>query len=249
MYVMAIRKGEKSMQPYRLALCEDDPQESAHLEALCGQLLSRRGISYTLARFASADELREVLERDLSAFDLLLLDIQMEGMNGMELAHLLHDQKAPVRFLFITGCPDYALEGHQVHPVHYLLKPVDPQALDEALAQDWETHCGSRPILFRQKGKSVFLPAEDIRYMESTNRSIIVHTPEEDLAFPLSLTDAERLTPPGLFARCHNSYLVNLDQVREVDRMALRLRDGTRLPVGRRYYQNFQAALIRRINR
>ena len=150
------------MAPYRLAVCEDDPAERRQLQALCGRLLSRREIPHTLTAFASAGALAEELERDPAAFDLLLLDIQMEGMTGMELAHILHDRHMPVRVLFVTGCPDYALEGHQVHPVHYLLKPVEPAALDEVLYQDWEAHCGARSVMFRQGSRAVLLPLEEI---------------------------------------------------------------------------------------
>lgn len=237
------------MDPYRLAICEDNPAERQHLESLCDQLLSQREIPHTIARFASAGELAAELERNCTVFDLLLLDIQMKGMNGMELAHMLHNRRAPVRMLFVTGCPDYALESYQVHPVHYLLKPVEPAALDEALYRDWEAHCGACPMVFRRGSQTVFLPLEEICYIESVNRCVVVHTAGESQTFPLSLTGVERLTPPGRFSRCHNSYLVNLDQVRAVERTCVILQGGVRLPVGRRYYQDFQSALVRRVNR
>ena len=236
------------MAPYRLAVCEDEPAERRQLQALCSRMLSRREIPHTLTAFASAGALAEELERDPAAFDLILLDIRMEGMTGMELAHVLHDRHMPVRVLFVTCCPDYALEGHQVHPVHYLLKPVEPAALDEVLYQDWEAHCGARSVMFRQGSRAVLLPLEEISHIESDNRSVRVHTAGEVHTFSLSLAEAERLVPPGRFCRCHKSYLVNLDQVREVGRASVTLRDGTCLPVGRRYYREFQSTLIRRLN-
>lgn len=237
------------MAAYHLAICEDDPAERVHLQTLCGELLSARQIDHTLTLFASAEALAEALERDADGFDLLLLDIQMAGMSGMELAKTLFARHVPVRFLFITGCADYALEGHSVHPVHYLLKPVEPEALDEALYRDWQAHHQARAIMFRLGGKTVSLPVEDISYMESLNRMVIVHLPGEEHTFPITLTDAERMAPPGLFARCHNSFLINLDQVKQVGRTEVLLRDGIRLPVGRRFYRSFQSALVRRVNR
>ena len=137
------------MGVYRLAICEDDPGEREFLCSLCGELLSARHIPHVLTPFSSAEDLAETLERDSRAFDLLLLDIQMDGMSGMELAQALYRRRAPVRFLFITGCADYALEGYQVHPVHYLLKPVDRSSLEEALLQDWESHHQPEAFLLR----------------------------------------------------------------------------------------------------
>ena len=237
------------MAAYHLAICEDDPDERAHLEALCSSLLSARQIDHTLSPFASAEALAEALEGDTGRFDLLFLDIQMAGMSGMELARTLYAQHVPVRFLFITGCADYALEGHSVHPVHYLLKPVELEALDQALYRDWQAHHQARAMIFRMGGKTVSLPAGDISYMESLNRMVIVHLPGEEHAFPITLADAERMALPALFARCHNSFLVNLDQVKSVGRTEVLLRDGSKLPVGRRFYRSFQSALVRRINR
>ena len=237
------------MAAYRLAICEDDPAERAHLEQLCTALLSARRIEHTLALFARADALAEVLEREEGRFDLLILDIQMEGLSGMELAKRLYERRAPVSVLFITGCADYALEGHSVHPVHYLLKPVEPDALDEALYRDWREHHQPSAMLLRSGGRTVSLPVNEIRYLESLNRMVVAHLSQEQPAFPITLLDAQRLAPPGAFARCHNSYLVNLDWVKEVVRTEVLLRDGTRLPVGRRYYREFQSALVRRVNR
>ena len=237
------------MAIYRLAVCEDDPVERAHLGELCTKLLSARGIDHTLALFDSADALAEALDRDGRCFDLLLLDIQMDGMSCMELAKELYAKRLPVSILFITGCADYALEGHSVHPVHYLLKPVEPERLDEALYRDWQARHQAKAIIFHQGGRTVSLRVEDVTYMESLNRMVIVHLPEEEHTFSITLANAERLTPPGLFARCHNSFLVNLDWVKEVGRTQVLLRNGMRMPVGRRFYQSFQSALVRRINR
>ena len=188
------------------------------------------------------------LDREPEAFDLLLLDIQMEGMTGMELAHALRERGNQVSILFLTGCADYALEGYGVHPVHFLLKPVEREALAGALRLDWERSHRSRAVVLRSGGRTVSLPTADIRYIESINRSAVVHLTEGERSFPLTMAQMERLTPADAFARCHNSFLVNLAHVAEAGRAGVRLRDGEQLPVGRRYYQSFQTAFIRYLN-
>ncbi len=77
----------------------------------------------------------------------------------------------------------------------------------------------------------------------------MVHLTDGEKSFPLSLAEVERQLPAGQFCRCHNSYLVNLEQVEEIQRTELLLRDGTSLPVGRTYYKSFQSAFIRYMNR
>lgn len=236
------------MQPYRLAICEDDPVEGQHLLSLCDNIFSANQIEYTAQHFLNTETLSQVLEQNSKAFDLLLLDIQMKGQSGMDLAKELYRRHVPVRFLFITGCSEYALKGYEVHPIHYLLKPVEPETLEEVLLRDWEENCRAKNLLFRSGGKTLTLPVADICYMESRNHTLAVCTTESEYTFPLSLSEAESLAPPGAFYRCHNSFLVNIRQVEEIRRTSLRLRDGSELPVGRRYYRAFQTAFIHFIN-
>ena len=237
------------MAAYRLAVCEDDPAARAHVGSLCSELLGEWGVEHAVALFPSAEALEERLRREPDAFDLLILDIQMEGMTGMELARALRELGSEVSILFLTGRADYALEGYNVHPVHFLLKPVDREALAGALRLDWERNHRPKALALRSGGRTVSLPTAEIQYIESINRSVVVHLVSGEQAFPLTMTQAERLTPADLFARCHNSFLVNLAHVAEVGRAGVLLRSGAQLPVGRRYFQSFQTAFIRYLNR
>ena len=236
------------MAVYRLAVCEDDGLTRARVEALCGEILTEWGTSYTVASFSRAEALLERLREKPEAFDLLLLDIQLEGMTGMELARALRELGSEVSILFLTGRADYALEGYDVHPVHFLLKPVDRAALAGALRLDWARNHEPRAVVLRAGGRTISLPTAEIRYLESINRSVVVHLTDGEQTFPLTMTQAERLTPAGQFARCHNSFLVNLSHVAEVGRTVVQLRNGEQLPMGRRYCQSFQTAFIRHLN-
>lgn len=236
------------MQPYRLAICEDDPLEAGSLRALCEEILTQRQVPHRVRLFSSAEALAQALEQNGAAFDLLLLDIEMPGKSGMDLARELYHRQTPVRLLFITGNPAYALEGYEVHPVHYLLKPVDRDTLAEVLLRDWQTHRQPAALVLHYARKTLTLPADDILYMESHNHTVTIHTVRGDYPVPVPLADVERLAPPDRFSRCHNSYLVHLGQVAQIGRTGLLLRSGARLPVGRRYYDSFQAAFVRYIN-
>lgn len=234
---------------YRLAVCEDDDAIRGELDALCREILEEAGISYTVNLFPSAEELEKALSSQADPFDLLLLDIQMQGMTGMELAKALRLRGDRVSIIFITGCEDYLREGYSVQPVHFLLKPVSRQALAGALRTDWELNHKPKNIVLRIAGKTVSLPLSDIRYIESFNHSVVVHQADKTPSYPLSLTEVERLLPSGQFSRCHNSYLVNMEYVDEFVRRELFLRGGERLPMGRTYYKAFQSAFVRYMNR
>ena len=195
-----MQKGETLLEPYRLAICEDDPRERQSLESLCREILRKRGIPGEVASYPS------------------------------------------------TEAAEYALEGYQVNPIHYLLKPVNQRDLERVLVGDWERNHRGKTLLFRQGTKWVALAVEDILYIESLNRNVVVHTDKAQHTFSMTLTEVEAMVPGGGFAKCHNSFLVNFRRVEEIGRTSLRLRSGEELPMGRRFYRDFQTAFVRFIN-
>ena len=108
---------------YRLAVCEDEEQARAALCALCGEILDGWGVEHSVAAFSSAEELEGALGAG-ERFDLLCLEILMEGKTGMELAKQLRGWDEDVSLLFITSSSDFLKDGYAVRPIQYLFKPV-----------------------------------------------------------------------------------------------------------------------------
>lgn len=234
------------MSPYRIAVCEDDRCDRELLTSLLQTLNSSSRLEVSC--YESADALRSSLEGGTPPFDLYLLDIQLPGASGLELGRWLYAQGVRNRVVFVTVSAEYALEGYDAHPLHYLLKPIGREALAAALSLAQES---ARPqtAQFRCGRRTVSLPLDDIRYMESRDHGVVVFLGEQTRPFPQSLTEAERSLPVEMFARCHKSYLVNLSWVEECGRGGVVLRDGVRLPVSRTFYRSFQSALVRWLNR
>ncbi len=234
------------MQTYSIALCDDDESARRELSELCRDILAELNIENSITAFDSAERLREALNG--TRFDLLILDIQMKGMTGMELARELRRNNDRVSVIFISACDEYLREGYEVQPVHFLLKPVDRDALAGALRLDWRLNHSPRAISLCIGGRSIGLVLSDVDYIESLNHRIIVHTASGSAEYYSSLSKLEKQLPSGNFARCHNSFLVNLDRVREIRRTEIMLKNGALLPVGRTYYKSFQSAFITFIN-
>ena len=188
------------------------------------------------------------MDTESCPFELLILDIQMEGMTGMELARSLRDKGNRVSIIFVTACEDYLSEGYGVQPIHFLLKPVRREALASAIHTDLKLNYIPKTVVVHIGNKLVHLSLSDIRYIESYNHSIVIHQSTDNSTYYFSLSDFEKQLPMGQFARCHNSYLVNLDEVREIGRTELSLQSGETLPMGRTYYKAFQSAFVRYIN-
>ena len=235
-----------TVSAYRVALCEDEAAERGQIIGLCREVFAAQGVEAEIVPFPSADALL-ALGAGSDAFDLYLLDIRMPGTTGLELARQLYRRGVRDQIVFLTGSAEYALEGHDVNPLHYLLKPVGREQLEEALRRALEKR-GMESVLFQWGGKTVPVPARDIRYLESRNHGVVVHLADSEQFFAMPLTEAERRVPAGMFRRCHISYLVNLNWVRHASHAGVVLTDGRRLPMSRTFYSEFQKAVVHRLN-
>lgn len=164
--------GEK-MDAYRIAICDDDDIIRENLCSLCSDILTDDSVEYELEPFCSAQELEKRLNSENCPFDLLILDIQMDGMTGMELARSLREKGNRVSIIFVTACEDYLSEGYGVQPIHFLLKPVRRGALASAIYTDLKLNYIPKTVVVHIGNKLVHLSFSDIRYVESYNHSIV----------------------------------------------------------------------------
>lgn len=246
---MHVIAGEK-MNTYRIAVCDDDPVMREQLHSFCRELLDGECIPYAITAFPSAAELEKRMNSDVEKpFNLLILDIQMNGMTGLELARSLRSKDDRISIIFVTACDNYLSEGYDVQPIHFLLKPICREALANAIRTDLKLNYLPKAVTLSIGNKILHFSVSEIRYVESYNHNIIIHQSSGNSnTYYLSLTEFEKQLPKGHFSRCHNSFLVNLSRVKEIGRTDLTLRNGDMLPVGRTYYKAFQSAFIRYIN-
>lgn len=108
---------------YTVAVCEDQKDTREEAAALCGEVLTDLEIEHRIAAFSSAEDLETQLLSG-ERFDLLCLDILMDGESGMEFAKKLRMTDDRTSILFLTGSSEYLKDGYEVRPIQYLLKPV-----------------------------------------------------------------------------------------------------------------------------
>ena len=236
------------MSEYRVALCEDEAVERDQIAGLCRDIFSALGVEAEVVPFPSADDLRRAVEAGRTAFDLYLLDIQMrEGASGLDLARQLYHWGVQDKIIFLTGSLEYAIQGYDVEPLHYLLKPVSRERMEEGLQRALRKR-GPRMVRFQRSGKVVSLPVPEIRYLESRDHGIAVYLRDGVQTFSISLAEAEQLLPRGIFRRCHKSYLVNLNWVSHASHSGVYLKDDSQIPMGRAFYTEIQNSIVHRLN-
>ena len=117
---------------YRLAICDDNQTDAAYLQTLLKRWAASAGTALNMESFPSAEAFLFRYEEDRS-FDLLLLDIEMGQMSGVELARKIRQENRLVQIVFITGYMEYISEGYDVEALHYLIKPVTEEKLRTVL--------------------------------------------------------------------------------------------------------------------
>ena len=118
---------------YRIAVCEDEEQTRQEVCVQCRQAMEMLGISGEVTPFSCAEELEAALRAAPDPFDLLVLDIQLGGKTGLELARDRRKLDDQVNIIFITNCEAYIPKGYAVRPILFLMKPLSPAELREAI--------------------------------------------------------------------------------------------------------------------
>lgn len=222
-----------------IALCDDESSQIQNLRRLIGQWSKDKPFVVDLAEYESAEQF--LFAYADNPCDLLLLDVEMGGINGVELAKKLRAEGDMLPVVFVTGYSEYMSEGYDVEALHYLLKPVDEKKLFAVLnryAMRREKH---KEIVMEVLDKTMHVPEDSVVYIEAFGRKTQVHLSDKTvLDCNRSLGGFEGLG----FVRCHRSYLVNLRYVGGISRTAVLLDGGGEIPLSRRLYHSVNQAFI-----
>ena len=184
-------------------------------------------------------------------FDILILDIQMEEMSGIEVARILRINQEKTILIFVTALKEYAAEAFEVSAFSYLLKPVEPEKFCRVFGSACgevrkRESAGGEQLFFQTKARSFVVPKKEILYVESHKRKVEIHTLGESITVYATMKSMEGLLGDGFF-RCHRGYLVNLAYVAEYGTGAVRLKNGESVYLAREKYSEFGKAYTKYI--
>ena len=226
----------------RIAIVEDEERNRVMLLEYLRRYEGEHGVSFEVSTF---DDGRAILAKYRPVYDIVLLDIQMEHVDGMTAAKRIREVDQEVVLVFITNSPQYAVSGYQVAALSYLLKPVPygvlSEELDRCLAQVRKRERGY--ILLAAGTEQHRVNVADIVYVESIKHRLVVHATDREYSLVGSLTAMEEELAGKDFFRSNNPYLVNLRHVTGVQQSSCILRGGVDLPISRPRKKAFLAAL------
>ncbi|MCM1040521.1 MAG: LytTR family DNA-binding domain-containing protein [Ruminococcus sp.] len=223
----------------KIAVCDDEKAVRDDIAEKIHLLFSDTDIFL----YESGDELLAAE----AAFDIIFLDIQMEGVNGMETAKKLRQAGSGAVLIFITALKDYVFQAFDVDAFHYLVKPFDKAKFYEVLHQAVQRREAEKRREPVKEEKSISIKSgrvtskiylKDIVYAEVFNRKICLHLTNGELEFYGKLSDLEKKLGDGFF-RPHRAYLVQLRYVLRYDASSITLENGQTIIMAKQKYEEF----------
>lgn len=229
---------------YRIAICDDEQNQIEYIASIVTSWSNHKGHSCEIRTFASAEAFLFEYEED-KAYDILLLDVEMKNMNGIELAKRIRKDNNRAEIIFITSHFEFVGEGYEVDALHYLIKPISAEKLTQVLTKAAEKISVEPPsVVISCEGETVKLYEADIRYVESFLHYIVIHTKDNEYKIKENISVFENKVS-DVFYRIHRSYLVSLKHITRISRTSVNI-GNTELPLSRGKYDDINRAFIQR---
>ncbi len=251
------------MREYSVIIADDEPLARERLRGM----LAKRDECRLIAECRNGSEARDAIQKLRP--DIVLLDIKMPGLDGIEVAEAISHNHTAV--IFVTAHDEFALRAFDVNALDYVLKPVDKARLDLAIdkAQQRRSDGGANEIepglldfletlraersyatkfLIRDTRDLFFVRAEDVEWADAQGNYVRLHAGGKSHMLRRSFSDFEASLDPRRFVRIHRSTIVNLDQVARLTpqghgEYVVTLRNGAKLTTSRTYAAKLQSIL------
>lgn len=230
-------------QPLHIAVCDDESIDRQRAASLTREIMGAEGLAYDLSGYESAAALLTAIQGG-AQFNILLLDVMMEGLDGMELAAALRELRDSTAIIFMSTNREMALRGYEVSAARYLAKPLREEQLREALLYCYKTFCEKKEILLPTAKGQCRIPLSDILYVEAMERVTKLALTDRSEEVSMKFSDLSALLPERQFRPCHRSYLVNLEHIAYIRNRDLELTTGEILPISRYRVEDLQKHFV-----
>lgn len=216
----------------KVAVCDDDVAFAGGTQSFLDKISEEYHVELETSVFLSGTELVKEYQNG-NSFDLIFLDIEMNGMDGITTARNIRELDYHVLIVYISSHDEYLRQLFEAEPFRFLKKPVEYEEFCSVFfqAQKRITAMQSNYFCFRSGKNLMKIFCKDILYFESSGRKVILHTGQHTYEFYDKLNNIEEKLKELRFVRIHKAYLVNLDNVESFQYERLALTDGTILSI------------------
>ena len=225
----------------RIAIVDDEKIIREHIK----KLIENKQQEYVIDTYSAGEELLQAEK----CYDIVFLDIQMDGINGIDTARALRQKVEDMVLVFVTGVKEYVFDAFDVAAFHYLIKPINEQkftsVIERAVLEVGKKKQHSMGQLFvKTRYRNVTLEQKDILYIESRAKKVEIHTKTDIMDAYASIGELEKQLKEN-FYRCHRGYLVNLAFITEYSNDSITLNNGESIILAKEKYGEFVKVYMR----
>ncbi|XFA98626.1 LytR/AlgR family response regulator transcription factor [Candidatus Izemoplasma sp. B36] len=228
----------------RICLVDDDSIQLDYLNIIINKWANKNNILSELYFYHSAEEM--LFEHpNKYPYDLILLDVQMGNINGIELARKIRKKDKNIIIAFISGMASHVFDGYEVQAIRYILKPVKEKKLYELLDYVNANMIEENSyFIISISGEKKRINYDDIIYFESMGHYIVIHLLDTEFDYKYNISDLCDDLAGTEFIRAHRSYVVNMKYVEKITRNECQLIHSINVPLSRNSYKSVNEKFI-----
>lgn len=230
------------MDRMRIALCDDSDIERRIIRFLLDKYIKEHDYSVVVEEFVSGEEL---LKNHVMDYDLVILDIYMSGLNGIDTAKELMRTHPKEKIIFCSASNEFAEESYDVEAFRYLVKPISEEKLFQSLDKFFQRYSEQQVLEYKYQRTVRKMLLKDVLWIEAEGRHTIIHTQKEQVETNTSLSEFAKKLSGVEFVKPIRYALVHWQAVAAVTNDTMVLKDGTKIPVSRENRKEIQEAFMR----
>lgn len=226
-----------------VAICEDDLYEAQNIQKDLKVYLEEIGLSSSIHCYTSAREFMGAVMNKQIEPNLVLLDIELGEESGIDIVKKLMLFCPKVQIAYCTNHLHYATDVYETNHCYYILKQEFKKRLPSLMKKVMESQKEEEEkIIVQIVGEQKVVKQADIYYIERRKKVSIIMTQKECVQVAADLNTIMKNLNPIKFIRCHNSYIINLSQVKNYKRSSFELCSDTLIPISRSYIEDVKKA-------
>ena len=225
----------------QVAICDDEGVFRQELHKVLLNFKYDKRICIDIYEFENGENLIQ----SETVFDIVFLDYQMPGMDGMETARVLRARNSICSIIFITAYPEFVLESYEVQPFRFMIKPIETAKINEALDNYIRQQKLLYPLVIIEDGEQKTINAQDIIYLEGDGKYCYVRTNEETIHSSKTLAQVYKLLPQHCFYRIHKSYVINMYFIASIKGNTVTFTNGEMAIIGRNRIAEFKKVYMK----
>lgn len=222
-------------------ICDDEKQYRNIIRKNLEDVLKGYEISYEIYEYSSGEEILLNYPKNI---DILILDIQMKEISGMDTARKIREYDSNVEIIFMTSFSEFMQDGYEVNAYRYLLKPIDSDQFSKYLNDCINDIINSNKnyLTLNIKNSIDRIKVDSIIFVETQRPDLVIHTKDTIYNTKMSMRKMENLLKEKNFFRCHNSFLINLNKVESLNGENITL-NNIKIPVSKHRIKNLKLAI------